>query len=288
MTSRIRPRPAFVLFGIALTMLLFAGSTIPGLPVEASNSGPMAPGSRQFDTQITPLPNWTIESIEVLPEGGLYANETDVEVWVSFDNVGGSGGTQENSVLIYLEVLIGDESRKFREANYSHNPGLRRLVWDAPLPQGDYFINATIDADGNQAESNEGDNSLNARISVLAPRDNNPPPVPALIYPRPGQELSDHTPRLRWRNVADPEGNGEVFDVQVSTTSSFSPVDRSISDTNTASYTVDPPLSSGWYFWRVRSKDLAGNVGVWTTTRRFRVKEPAITVTINSNPPGAR
>ena len=135
-------------------------------------------------------------------------------------------------------------------------------------------------------ESNEGNNSKNARITVLAAQDTNPPPVPALYFPRPGIELSDDTPRLRWQNVSDPEGNGDEFDVQVSTNSSFRNVIRSISDTNTASYTVEPSLSPGWYYWRVRSEDLAGNIGDWSTTRRFLISESPINVVVNSIPAG--
>ena len=71
-------------------------------------------------------------------------------------------------------------------------------------------------------------------------------------------------------------GNGDEFDCQVATDSSFSNVIRSISDINTSSYTPSPPLPAGdRYYWRVRAKDFVPNVSDWSPYRYFDILAPA-------------
>ena len=278
---------------IALAVLLIAVPLLgqSTLPVSAADGADqVTSGNQRFHPQDSSLPNWIIESIEVLPEGDRYAGETNIEIWVKFNNVGGSGGTTDNSVLITLHVVIN--TRVVTKTYRSHNPGVRQLVWDEPLPQGDYFIGATIDADENQAESDEWDNSEIVQISVLAPRDTTAPPVPEIYAPEEGEELSDTTPWLNWENVTDPERNGDKFDIEVSTSNSFGSgyVIASRYGTNTSSYTVEDSLLLGQYYWRVRSRDLVPNISAWASSSSIVVEpedDPPPVPTLTSPASGA-
>ena len=106
MSSAHRSRLIFVYLGLIVAMLMATMGSFASSPAMASNTSLTTVGSQEIHAQAAELPNWKIETIEVNPEdpnGKLYANETNVYIWVSFTNtVAGTGGTQENSDLIYL------------------------------------------------------------------------------------------------------------------------------------------------------------------------------------------
>ncbi|MFC1934446.1 CARDB domain-containing protein [Chloroflexota bacterium] len=215
-------------------------------------------------------PDLELQSISVTPTSTLYADETNIQIRVSFENVGDG----QASDRFFLKVWLNG-SQIFSNAYYDYDPGddLTQLVWDDTLSgPSNYTITATIDAEDEQSESDEGNNTLNKIISVLESEDTNPPPVPSLYSPDDGASLTDTTPTLSWQNVSDPEGNGDTFDVQVATDSSFSDIIFSVSDTNSASYTVSPALAADRYYWRVRSRDSIPNYSNWCLIREFDIE----------------
>ena len=93
--------------------------------------------------------------------------------------------------------------------------------------------------------------------------------------PANGATVTSSTPTFSWT------GSGPSYDLQVSTSSTFSPttIDTSTSST---SYTPTTALSSGTYYWRVRAYNSYGDISDWSTTRSFTVS----TTTTISAPTG--
>ena len=99
------------------------------------------------------------------------------------------------------------------------------------------------------------------------------PDTPALYEPVDGYYTSDDTPYLDWFASS----GAYSYDVQVSIEETFSsPViyEQMLTETY---YEISSTLSDDTYFWRVRARDLADNVGLWSVIRSF---------TIDTTPPG--
>lgn len=97
-------------------------------------------------------------------------------------------------------------------------------------------------------------------------RDATPPLAPSLQSPANNAMLSGATINFTWQS--DRTGSSIKDTLFLSTDSSFggvpyakyySPNEEAVADT----------LSTGVYYWRVRSYDKAGNIGAWSTSRKF-------------------
>jgi parallel beta-helix repeat protein len=122
-------------------------------------------------------------------------------------------------------------------------------------------------------------------VAPVAPPDTTPPPAPSLISPANGANLNDNTPTLDWSAVSD-NSPPVLYYVAVSDNSEFHYENRNSGWITADRWDVTPALHNGVWYWRVRAKDSAGNVGNNSVTRWFRVdtlKPPAPTLISPAN-----
>ena len=96
-----------------------------------------------------------------------------------------------------------------------------------------------------------------------------------LASPADQQETTTSRPVLSWKNLADSVGI-DSYVLELSSSPTFSSL--LFADTVSASRTSDTVanLSDGTYYWRVRAIDRLRNVGLNSTSRRFRVAVPGL------------
>jgi parallel beta-helix repeat protein len=100
--------------------------------------------------------------------------------------------------------------------------------------------------------------------------DTTAPIAPVLIWPENGENLNDNTPNLNWNAVIE-NSMPVTYNVQVDNDDSFdSPLiwENDITDDN---YQVRDAMAESIWYWRVRAKDDASNIGAWAENRWFRV-----------------
>jgi len=97
--------------------------------------------------------------------------------------------------------------------------------------------------------------------------DTTAPDAPVLSTPTDDFETNDNMPLLDWVEVAETA----VFKLQVDTIDTF--ISTIVDQTNIADsyYQIVSSLSDGTYYWRVRATDSAGNTGLWSTIRSFKI-----------------
>lgn len=96
--------------------------------------------------------------------------------------------------------------------------------------------------------------------------DTEPPPVPTLVSPQDRFTNDGGTATLGWSKVDDP--SGVKYEVQVDDNATFmSP--EFVDDKIKTCSTTTSRLGDGIYYWRVRAVDRAGNISLWSQTRRF-------------------
>jgi len=116
----------------------------------------------------------------------------------------------------------------------------------------------------------EDDGSYYQIWTTMFNLDSIPPPTPSLISPENGDNILDNTPTFKWASVSDP--SGVTYQIQIDDNVDFSsPVyyvinlvdnTHALPDENALALFVQ-------YFWRVRAKDGAGNVGDWSEEWTF-------------------
>lgn len=96
-----------------------------------------------------------------------------------------------------------------------------------------------------------------------------------LTSPANGALINDQTPLLDWTNSSDPSGiNRYTIQVATATDSSFS---APLIDTNIdgsppqSSFTPVTNLPEGTYYWHVRARDGAGNIGLYSSAHSFTI-----------------
>ncbi len=107
------------------------------------------------------------------------------------------------------------------------------------------------------------------------------PAPPAPDQPQDGENFVDNVPTFTW---SAPEENSLplAFEVQVDNDPDFSSIEASSGWVRGQSWRP-PPLGQENYYWRVRARDNAGNVGSWSAIRRFQVLD-----TVPPSPPDPR
>jgi hypothetical protein len=98
-----------------------------------------------------------------------------------------------------------------------------------------------------------------------------PPAVPVLASPAKGEIIIDTTPTLQWNAASD--ATSITYEWQVTHDAGFSSIYLS-STTTAISYTFISPLPCDSYYWRVRAKDAAGNIGGWSDSWYFLMLSP--------------
>ncbi|MCP4537983.1 MAG: DUF11 domain-containing protein [Chloroflexi bacterium] len=134
------------------------------------------------------------------------------------------------------------------------------------LPHDHVFTN-TVEIDGILIDTNPGDNSADAPITV----DADPPPTPVLISPSHGSTISDTTPTLTWNPSSGAAGYILRFDL----------ITYSVG--NTTSYTTGV-LADGPHTWSVAAYDYLGNLSPYATTWLFTVDTTAPALPVLSSP----
>jgi hypothetical protein len=111
-----------------------------------------------------------------------------------------------------------------------------------------------------------------------------PTSTPQLVAPDSGAIINTQTVNFIWRRSTDNLSGVRYYTLQYATTYLFlSPVTLdSITDTTRVSL----PLGDSIYYWRVRSKDFAGNISSWSLIRSFRVDNtsplvPSLVIPVN-------
>ena len=97
------------------------------------------------------------------------------------------------------------------------------------------------------------------------------PSAPALVSPENNENILDNTPTFVWTSVSDP--SGVTYQIQIDDNSDFSSLVYSAIDLAGNAHTLpdENALALGKYYWHVRAKDGAGNVGDWSESRAFTV-----------------
>lgn len=127
---------------------------------------------------------------------------------------------------------------------------------------------------------NVGDNSVTRSFRV----DTVKPLAPGLISPDNGDNLSDNTPTLNWSAVPD-NSLPVLYYAAVSDNSAFPYENRNSGWITDNQWDVSPALPNGVWYWRVRARDNAGNVGDNSDMYSFRVvTPPAAGVEISISP----
>ncbi|MBA7612832.1 hypothetical protein ES703_20073 [subsurface metagenome] len=140
----------------------------------------------------------------------------------------------------------------------------------------DVTISGGKDLAGNDQVDNTGENMFS--VDTLAPV------APTLVSPDDGARTADSTPTLSWNTVSD-NSPPVTYDLQVDDDSNFSSPTQSVSGLTSNSYTTSS-LADGTWYWHVRARDNAGNIGSWSSGRSFTVDTaaqaaPALTAPAN-------
>jgi hypothetical protein len=100
--------------------------------------------------------------------------------------------------------------------------------------------------------------------------DTTTPPVPSLISPENDNKILDNRPTFKWTSVTDP--SGVTYQIQIDDNADFSSPVYSAIDLHDNFDNNEPALGMFVkYFWHVRAKDGAGNIGNWSVTWNFTV-----------------
>ncbi|MHB0995340.1 MAG: hypothetical protein ACYC2I_03110, partial [Elusimicrobiales bacterium] len=130
-----------------------------------------------------------------------------------------------------------------------------------------------------------GDGGDSGWIAFASPSfgvDLSSPPAPAMaaIAPAHNANLSITAFPLSWEAVADTGGSGlKNYELQVATSADYTTL--SFSSAPLAAYAQISGLTQKYYYWRLRALDNAGNTGLWTSDRNFRVDLSTPTATSN-------
>ena len=96
--------------------------------------------------------------------------------------------------------------------------------------------------------------------------------APTLASPLDGSTITDNTPTFTWT----PVNGASFYDFQLASDNDFKSGVLTVKDLSTTSHTLVEPLTSGEWYWRVRSGDNSTHVGLWSQTQWFTV-EAALT-----------
>jgi PGF-pre-PGF domain-containing protein len=99
--------------------------------------------------------------------------------------------------------------------------------------------------------------------------------APTLTSPSDGSTTTDNTPTFTWTSV------GGTNDFQLASDNGFTSGVVTVKGLPTTSYTLVEPLTSGEWYWRVRTGDNSTDVGLWSQTRCFAVSTSHVEVVIS-------
>jgi hypothetical protein len=98
--------------------------------------------------------------------------------------------------------------------------------------------------------------------------DTTKPGKPVLLLPANGSKISDTTPTFTWKAVT----GAKYYQLVVDDNSDFSSPVYTSPWLTTTSKTLSTSLAPKLYFWKVRAKDAAGNIGAWSLVWQVTIK----------------
>ena len=156
------------------------------------------------------------------------------------------------------------------------------LVNQANLTMSDYtsissFSDGTYywHVRGRDSLENWGDWSETWSVTI----DTQGPSAPSLSSPANSSFTLDSTPTFDWGNVSD----AHTYELQVDNDSGFGSLAINQKNLTGSNYTATSALSFGTYYWRVRSKDVLGNTGAWSSTWSIYVFETGTLTDVDGN-----
>jgi len=115
-------------------------------------------------------------------------------------------------------------------------------------------------------------------VEVL-PADTTPPSTPSLISPSSGYSTNNPTLSFSWSAASDTDSGVKDYQIQIDNNNDFS---SPAADAFVSSTSYSTSLSDNLYYWRVRARDNANNLGLWTSSWSFTIDSTSPTVTVIS------
>jgi peptidoglycan/xylan/chitin deacetylase (PgdA/CDA1 family) len=157
----------------------------------------------------------------------------------------------------------------------NNSPGASEITG---FPLGTTVVTWTAtDASGNSASSNQ-------IINVV---DTTPPPTPQPLSPANGAAITGNNSTISfgWSNVTDIVSSTVTYDMLVSPAADFSSPVITQTGLTQSSYNVPSnSLSTGTYYWKVRSSDASNNKSPYSSIQAFNLNTSGATVF--ASPPG--
>ncbi|MGI0040636.1 MAG: S8 family serine peptidase, partial [Nitrosopumilaceae archaeon] len=168
----------------------------------------------------------------------------------------------------------------------SHNPSMTsQQVYDT-------LKNSAVDKGTTGRDNYYGWGLVDAYGALLQnnptppPPDITPPSTPSLLAPADGIVTNDNTPSFDWSDVTDPS-LPVTYTLLADNNSDFLSPEISKQSLSSSDYTTATSLADGTYYWKVRSTDSAGNIGVYSSARTVIIDTTPPTITITNPQNGA-
>ena len=184
----------------------------------------------------------------------------------------------DNSLPVLYYAAVSDNSAFPYE---NRNSGwITADQWNVSpaLPDGVWYWRVRVRDNAGNIGDNSGTRSF--RVDTIKPS------APGLVSPANGENLDDNTPTLDWSTVSDDSLPVRYY-AAVSDSSAFPYENRNSGWITADQWNVSPALPDGVWYWRVRARDDAGNIGDNSVTRSFRVvtiAPPAVGIEVLISP----
>jgi len=229
-----------------------------------------------------PYPKEPVSIAQKLPSGavitpGQYINSSSVR----FDGVLASSMNVDNIALV---VEVKPNAAAFDEVGLSTGPVFNyntvaassHVVVSGLISGTIYHWRAAAYGDGGRGYWVNKGGSPDFGVDLSSP----PAPALAVIVPAADANLNASPVVVDWEDVADIDGSGlKNYELQIATATDFTTITYSSSPL--ASMARPTALAQNPYYWRVRALDNAGNTGLYSATRFFRVDLSTPTATTN-------
>jgi len=174
-----------------------------------------------------------------------------------------------NSTSVTLNLTYTDATSGVSQVRYSNDGIWDTEPWESPSASKPWTLPA---GDGTkmvyyQIKDAAGNLSITYSDSIVL--DTTAPPAPSLTSPGDGDNLNTPTPTLIWSTVPDPSAPVTYY-AEIDDDSGFGSPNYNSGWISATSW-APPTLPEGLWYWRVRARDNAGNVGSWSGSRSFRV-----------------
>lgn len=234
--------------------------------VEEATDGASTIWSFRIDRTQPPSPGL------ISPENEINDNsKTRTLIWENLD-------PSENSVPVSYHIQIDNNSsfssperENFWQTNNSYSTTLQDDLW--------YWRVRGRDNAGN---AGPWSGAREMRVDTVSP------PAPSLSNPTDGNTVSNATQTFDWENIRMQENSVPVmYHFQVATDNAFDNIYHETSWLMDNAYTYNLENNDN-YYWRVRCRDNAGNVGSWGDNFKLAIISPPSKPTLTSPKDGSQ